>query len=237
MIFTLKLLLAHLLGDFLLQPASWTKHKVVNGLASIYLYLHVLVHGMILLILLSGEWREQSQVILILVLSHLLIDAAKVTLEKRHSSSWWFWLDQLMHLIVIAAVVLWKGLLEFDLTFIQDGKFLVVAICLVMLTGVSSVVLKVIMTRWNVRSFSVGSLHNAGLYIGILERLFVFTFVIMDHWQAIGFLIAAKSAFRFGDLSKAKNKKLTEYVLIGTLISFGLAILIGLLYGQLIVLV
>ena len=48
--------------------------------------------------------------------------------------------------------------------------------------------------------------------------------------EGVGFLIAAKSVFRFGDLSKAKDRKLTEYILIGTLLSFGLAILFGLCY-------
>ena len=52
----------------------------------------------------------------------------------------------------------------------------------------------------------------------------------MQQWAAIGLLIAAKSVFRFGDLNKGKNRKLTEYVLIGTLLSFGLAILSGMLY-------
>jgi hypothetical protein len=65
---------------------------------------------------------------------------------------------------------------------------------------------------------------NAGLYIGMLERLFVFTFIILNHWEGIGFLLAAKSVFRFGDLSNANDRKLTEYVLIGTLISFAFAI-------------
>jgi hypothetical protein len=46
-------------------------------------------------------------------------------------------------------------------------------------------------------------------------------------------LITAKSVFRFGDLNKGKNRKLTEYVLIGTLLSFGLAILAGMLYNHL----
>jgi len=41
-------------------------------------------------------------------------------------------------------------------------------------------------------------------------------------------LIAAKSIFRFSDLSRSKDRKLTEYVLIGTLLSYGLAIMIAL---------
>jgi hypothetical protein len=42
-------------------------------------------------------------------------------------------------------------------------------------------------------------------------------------------MIAAKSVFRFSDLAKARQRKLTEYVLIGTLLSFGFAILTGIL--------
>jgi hypothetical protein len=53
-------------------------------------------------------------------------------------------------------------------------------------------------------------------------------FVITGKWEAIGFLLAAKSVFRFGDLRKSKDRKLTEYILIGTLISFGISILTGL---------
>jgi len=74
------------------------------------------------------------------------------------------------------------------------------------------------------------SLKNAGQFIGILERLFVFAFILLNQWSAIGLLIAAKSVFRFGDLSRAKDRKLTEYILIGTLLSFGLAIATGLAY-------
>jgi hypothetical protein len=68
----------------------------------------------------------------------------------------------------------------------------------------------------------------------MLERLFVFTFVITGNWEAIGFLLAAKSVFRFGDLKESKDRKLTEYILIGTLLSFGIAILIGVMTLKLI---
>ena len=90
------------------------------------------------------------------------------------------------------------------------------------------------MSKWILEEDkSEDSLENAGKYIGILERLFVFGFILLNQWSAIGLLIAAKSVFRFGDLSRAKDRKLTEYILIGTLISFGLAISVGLLYQYL----
>lgn len=87
------------------------------------------------------------------------------------------------------------------------------------------------MDSWNLKEDSKSeSLPQAGKYIGMLERLFVFCFVVLGQWQGIGFLIAAKSVFRFSDLSRAKDRKLTEYILIGTLLSFGLAIGISFLY-------
>lgn len=71
------------------------------------------------------------------------------------------------------------------------------------------------------------SLPNAGKYIGILERVLVFIFVVTGHWEGIGFLVAAKSVFRFGDLKDSRDRKLTEYILIGTLLSFGIALVVG----------
>jgi hypothetical protein len=94
--------------------------------------------------------------------------------------------------------------------------------------------MKILMSKWQLKEDnSDDSLANAGKYIGILERLFVFSFILLNQWSAIGLLIAAKSVFRFSDLSRAKDRKLTEYILIGTLISFGLALSVGLLYMQL----
>jgi len=91
--------------------------------------------------------------------------------------------------------------------------------------------MRVLMGKWELEEDNTEkSLSQAGKYIGILERLFVFTFIVLNQWAAIGLLITAKSVFRFGDLSKAKDRKLTEYVLIGTLLSFGIAISTGLLY-------
>lgn len=49
-------------------------------------------------------------------------------------------------------------------------------------------------------------LYKAGRWIGILERLLVFVFVLLGQYAAIGFLLAAKSIFRFGDLREAKTK-------------------------------
>ena len=95
--------------------------------------------------------------------------------------------------------------------------------------------IQMMMLKWSsaLNDESDDSLTNAGKWIGILERLFVFTFVVTENWEAIGFLLAAKSVFRFGDLKESKDRKLTEYILIGTLLSFGIALATGMLTREL----
>jgi len=46
-----------------------------------------------------------------------------------------------------------------------------------------------------------------------------------DTYTVIGFLIAAKSIFRFRESSN--KRQITEYVLLGTLLSFTLAIVVS----------
>lgn len=77
-------------------------------------------------------------------------------------------------------------------------------------------------------------LKSAGKIIGILERVLIFTFMIIGQYEAIGFLIAAKSIYRFTDLKSSSERKFSEYVLIGTLLSFIIAILVGIIIRKLI---
>ncbi len=57
----------------------------------------------------------------------------------------------------------------------------------------------------------------------------VLTLVLQDELAAVGFLLTAKSVLRYGDLRERKDRKLTEYVLLGTLLSISLTLLLGLL--------
>ncbi len=70
-------------------------------------------------------------------------------------------------------------------------------------------------------------LQSAGKWIGFIERILVISFIFMGEFKAIGFLVAVKTIFRFGDLTQNKDMKLTEYMLLGTLLSYAGAILIG----------
>ncbi|WP_067147595.1 DUF3307 domain-containing protein [Pseudotamlana agarivorans] len=231
LVLALKLFLAHFIGDFVCQPNAWVRHKEKHKHRSKYLYWHVFVHFLVLIILLQFDFSYWIGITLITV-SHFIIDLAKLHLNDRTNNRILFALDQLAHFIIIGLVLSIYYPFKVDLHFIFEAKTLLLLTSFVCLTQVTSVVMKTIISKWDLKDFdNESSLKDAGAYIGILERLFVFMFIITNHWEGVGFLIAAKSVFRFGDLSKAKDRKLTEYVLIGTLLSFGLAILIALGYN------
>nr|WP_288836404.1 DUF3307 domain-containing protein [uncultured Flavobacterium sp.] len=226
----LSLLLAHLLGDFLLQPTAWVKDKKKKKIKSKYLYFHVGLHFILLLI--TTQFNSNYLLgVAFVTLSHLGIDCAKLYFEKKKTEKLWFFVDQLLHLVVIAVVVFYYFPVEISITSLYSQQNLALITALVSVTYVSAIVLKVLLSKWSDQLIKTDdNTNNAGKYIGILERLFIFFFVVMNFWEGIGFLLAAKSIFRFGDLKESKDVRLTEYILIGTLLSFGFGILFAMLY-------
>ena len=228
MIIFVKLLLAHLLGDFLWQPTAWVLDKESKKHRSKYLYIHTLLHGILAWLLvceLAFGWFA-----LALALSHGGIDYLKLQFQKKKTKRNWFVIDQILHLVTILIVVSLYQNLTIDFSVFNNSFWMVIT-GILFLTKPSSIIIKNMISIWTPESKTKDddSLENAGNYIGIFERLFIFCFILTGHFEAIGFLLAAKSIFRFGDLREAKDRKLTEYVLIGTLLSFGMALLTGLL--------
>ncbi|NNE16725.1 MAG: DUF3307 domain-containing protein [Saprospiraceae bacterium] len=234
MLIFIKLLFAHLLGDFLFQPDSWVKEKNELKHKSKKLYYHIGVHILLMLIVL---WDiKLLPIILLIALSHYLIDLGKLSIQNDKNARWIFTADQILHLIVLLFAAEKKSpFIDKIAIDIPIEQIFILALCILIVTAVSAKVIKIMISKWTpeTEDKDEDSLSNAGSYIGILERLFVFGFVITNNIQAVGFLLAAKSVFRFGDLKESKDRKLTEYILIGTLLSFGIAIIVGLFYAYL----
>lgn len=233
--FAIQLILAHLIGDFVFQPNTWVQHKLQKKIRSKYLYYHMGVHLLALLLLLGFEdlWA-----VAIIMAAHYLIDLGKLYATNATNYRLLFALDQILHLGIIAMVIYLKRPFSMNHHHILSSEILLLISVFVFVTHVSAIIIRMLLAPYvqEVQKDENGggeSLKDAGRYIGILERLFVFGFILIDQWAAIGLLIAAKSVFRFGDLNKGKNRKLTEYVLIGTLLSFGSAIASGMAYKYL----
>lgn len=226
----LKLILAHILGDFFLQPQKWVKDKEKKKLKSKWLYIHIGIQ-IALMFLLVGDFSYWV-LILLIGTSHFIIDALKLLLQKKKTKRFYFFADQILHITAIFLLTIAMYYEDIAPSLSISPSALLLIICLVFLTQPTSIIMKIIFTKWDISKYTEDneSLKDAGKYIGILERLLVFIFIIVGHWEAVGFLITAKSVFRFGDLSSTKERKLTEYILIGTLISFGIAIVVSLLF-------
>lgn len=100
----LKLIIAHLIGDFFLQPKKWVKDKEKKKLASLWLYAHILIHiGLMFLIVWDTEYWK---LILSIGLIHFIIDALKLLLQTKKNMRWLFFIDQLLHFITIFGLTL-----------------------------------------------------------------------------------------------------------------------------------
>lgn len=230
MIVLIKLFLAHFIGDFLLQPSSWVAEKQLKRAASPKLYFHVLIHGLLILLVL---WEINYWLVaLSLMVLHGVKDIVKLYAQKEGSKTQWFLIDQGLHIVSILGVWIFFFTPSLDFAYWDTNEIgWIYAAAILLITNVSAILMRELMASWSkaLNDSNEESLNNAGKYIGILERIFVFTFVVTGNWEGIGFLLAAKSVFRFGDLKESKDRKLTEYILIGTLLSFGIAIGVGML--------
>lgn len=229
----LQLVLAHILTDFVFQPTKWVLHKRDHKAGSAYLYLHSFLAGLFTYIfLLHLNWWP---VAVFIAISHYLIDLLKLQFKKDNLRV--FIGDQFLHLLMI--VIAWLYLTHsFRMVvpaireLLTSTRFLAIIIGYLLIIFPTGFLVGKATRRWQYElenSPTESSLEAAGRYIGIFERILVLTFIVTGYFSAIGFLIAAKSILRFSDKSETHTRKQTEYVLIGTLMSFAITIFIGLL--------
>ncbi|TDB01813.1 DUF3307 domain-containing protein [Halomonas marinisediminis] len=234
----LGLVLAHLVGDFLLQPRHWVEERFRLRHRSRHLYYHGAVHGgltaLVLLVatLLLPDAPGPAGALggaLGVGVSHWIIDLVKARLPGTLR---WFLLDQALHLSVLLLIWLaWIGSmapLESLGAWLLSPGVLGVAAAYLIVTRPLSFAIAMVLTPWSRQIEEAGTLDQAGAQIGMLERLLVLSLVLLDQLTAVGFLLAAKSVLRYGDLREAGDRKLTEYVLLGTLVSVATTLVLGL---------
>ena len=215
---------AHLLADFTLQPQRWCDKKESKLISKEHIYhvLVVFVFSWILSFHVSFWWAS-----LLIATSHFGFDMLKSFLYKNNiGRKQLFFIDQILHIaIIIYAVYLFsiKTSMHSPIPITANTGFIIFA--LVACTKPSNIFIKKFMESQNIirKSKNEDDLLRAGRIIGSLERLITFALILFDQFAAVGFIIAAKSILRFRDTQTAK----TEYLLIGTLLSFGIAIALG----------
>jgi len=223
-----RLIIAHLAGDFIFQKKSWIIHRSANNWRSGYLYANAGIVAM-LSWLLSGYYSLWLIPLLIFAV-HAGIDTIKSYFPDKPLV---FAIDQSLHIAsTVVATIFYLGCSDSPCCFgwlFNDLPFWTYIAAYLLVMWPMGIVIAMLTRKWQTESDNGEGLPDAGRYIGMLERLLIITFIFMGQFSAIGFLVAAKSVLRFGDIRESGNRKGAEYILIGTMISFSAAIFTGLL--------
>ncbi len=220
-----KLILAHFVTDFLLQPKSWVDERTKKHFASPLLYLHGFVTAIVAFAITGFTYW---QVGLVIFGTHIIIDGWK---SYQKTNFTYFMVDQLLHLLVIIGC--WY------LTFLSSEKLnsawqllnkdlhiWKIVTAFVFVTTPTGILIGQFTKQWQDKIENADSLLNAGKWIGIIERIIVLIFVLKNDYAAISLLLAAKGIIRFNEKDRPEIK--TEYLVIGTLLSICIAIVAGL---------
>lgn len=236
----LQLLLAHILTDFVFQSKKCVENKQYNTLKSRCFWFHIILSGVLTYFLLM-QWTNWLAPALI-AFSHFLIDYWKIRKEEKISASQssdrhtrytlYFFLDQLFHLFVV--IFVWLLITNgFDNMFgiienlFTNVKYLTLFTALIIIIWPTGIIIGKLTEPFRKEINYDDSLTRAGTYIGITERILVMLFVLLNQYAVIGFLIAGKSILRVDRDNDKDARKKTEYVLTGTLLSYAIAIVIG----------
>ena len=212
------LFFAHVLADFVFQTGWMVANKRrMAGLAA---------HSTVVLVTAVVVTGGLGWGLLWLSASHLVIDAVKTRIRGGLGP---FLLDQAAHLGTILALALWQPRLWAEGLWAGYDflpPLMLVTAGALMATRAGGFVIGLLMEPFAAKlpdKINAESLPGAGRAIGQLERGLIFALVLLGQPGAVGFLIAAKSILRFGAIKD--DRALSEYVIIGTLASFGWALI------------
>ncbi|MEE0910922.1 MAG: DUF3307 domain-containing protein, partial [Paludibacteraceae bacterium] len=202
-----SLLLTHIIGDFYLQTDYFCKQKETKKIKCWFLYVHSIIMGLIAWLLIPSI--DFGIYAILIILTHLIIDSIKLYFSNSLGV---FLADQLLHLgILLLISIVYETQIELPIHLIDQCENFSIPILLIatlICIKPTNIFIKLLLKKYDVgESKSCSNIKNAGGLIGNLERLLTMIFVIIGQFEAIGFVIAAKSILRFKDTDTAK----TEY--------------------------
>jgi hypothetical protein len=228
----LRLLVAHLLTDFVFQPKAWVEDRQKKKIKSLNLFWHVCLTTLFAYAF-SGLYNCWW-IPLTIFITHYLIDIAKSYLPYNIYT---FLADQIIHILVIIVIWLiidhqWEAINTKICEIMTNDKFWIIVFGYILVTWPLGILIGIatakLREKITTKTGAADDLADAGKWIGMCERTLILTFVLMQQYTAIGFLMTAKSILRFGDKDKQTEQK-TEYILVGTLLSFASSALLGIM--------
>lgn len=231
----LVLLLAHLIGDFIFQTEQMALKKAhVSG----WLLLHASQLALITWVLC---WNLECWPVIVAVFAtHMIFDWSKPRMPG--DQLYWYIIDQAGHIFVIWVGAVWMThAMPFNampITAMVPIPILAIFCAYILVARPITIGLGLFLKPWQqeiLKDSSQGSgcpvtgLTKSGEWIGNLERFITLTAVLAGQYIVVAGVLVAKAMMRFGEISRSVSRKRSDYILIGTLGSMGLAIVVGLL--------
>ena len=224
----LRFLIIHSAVSLIFGFTNLMGHVKKRKMRSKWLYISSGAYSLSLY-LISSSWAS-LWILPLGFIAHLL--AYLIMIPKRRNL-FNFFVSQT--LLVFSLVTIWLLLTGNDLSLVfifikilwNSKNVLLIILGFIALVWPSGYIIGVATEPLRKQIKEAKGLEKAGLWIGILERTLIYIFVLSNNVMAIAFLITAKTIFRFGEIKDHSRRKEAEYILIGTLFSFSLALLIS----------
>ncbi|PVA06130.1 DUF3307 domain-containing protein [Thalassorhabdomicrobium marinisediminis] len=214
------LLFAHVVADFVVQTRTMVQQK--SGFAMMALHA-----ALALATAQAATGHLTAPVLLAVTAAHIAIDLLKTHGGFRSFTA--FMIDQAAHVVTLGIAAayapdLWATGVWAGAPWLLPLMALASGLIVTLLAGQHAIALLMRPHGTRIRN---NGLRDGGRQIGLLERGLIFLFLLTGHPIGAGVLIGAKSILRFGTASR--DQRTAEYVIIGTLASFGWAIVAALL--------
>lgn len=223
----ISMLLAHLVGDYILQwdsLALW-KSRELKGVAA-----HCVVVAIVTILFAIPFVQDQWLVVAFICLAHFGIDAVQLWFKPAIPPLFRFTLDQLAHLIVIVGALIGGGFMEIGsvtavlLNNAHNNTLLLYALGYAFITMPTWVISKFIaygLVQGSAPNFPEGS----NKYVGIMERLLITTFVALGQFLLVPLVAVPRLVYEWPQVSHSER---VSVYMVELLTSVCVAVAIGL---------
>jgi hypothetical protein len=227
-------LIAHLLGDFFFQSASWVKKKRIDYR---FVLLHSVVYGVIFLV--TGFFSNAILLGIVLGIVHWIIDSLKYLHEHNRVSPMTtkdrlvvFLADQSVHIlcIVLVSYYVLSNPCAISHPFLNNEGILSWTLAILFVLKPANIIIKHVLAVYEPaesKKMKAEDSNHAGALIGSLERLLMVLLMGAGQYAAVGLVLTAKSIARYSKMTD--DPEFAEYYLLGTLLSMLCALAVFLL--------
>ncbi|MGQ1929084.1 hypothetical protein ACT4RO_05590 [Ornithobacterium rhinotracheale] len=224
--YLLSLFLLYFFTEFFIPPVFWSKNplKRIDSTLKFLLHLGIVLALSAPIFYYFGKYWTTT---LWVIGAFLLIDVVQFLLKQK-SYFYRFLYSQITKIAIF-------GYLLFPLYYRSAGDEQIYRVAIVLLayiinTSPASILISSFLDQKKLNSSDFSPSNSWGKYIGVLERLLVVTFIFLNEFPPIGFLIIAKFLYViFANSHRDKNQISRE--ITGSLFSILFAILVGIIFN------